>query len=157
MSSVRLRLTGSWSQCTSGCLSPFTCARPCSRDWRANSAPSRAWRRDRCMLPRTRPPWTSASVSSLKESRYHSETSPCHLSTMSFQPRFPWMMFEKIRFSIICVHLIRPWLSMLTIRFCATEWRCHIEVISSITSTQMPSSTPLSSDQPRWTEEKNSR
>lgn len=66
----RLRLTGSWSPCTSACSSRCTCARPCSRGWQVSSAPSRPWRRAKRMQPRTRRVWTNASASSSRESMW---------------------------------------------------------------------------------------
>lgn len=66
--SVRLRLTGSCGQSTSGCLSPSMCRRPYFRGSQDSSAPSRHWKKARPTLQRTRPQWMNASAFSSKES-----------------------------------------------------------------------------------------
>lgn len=66
----RLRSTGSWDQCISGCLNPCMYVKLCSRGWLASSAPSRPLRKARCMLLRIRPQWMSASAFSSRGSTW---------------------------------------------------------------------------------------
>lgn len=92
----RLRLTESWDQCISGCLNPCMYVKLCSRGSLVSSAPSRPLRKAKCMLPRIRPQWMSASA-------FSSRGSMCF---MRKQMHRKWNILNKLKPSLEEISII---------------------------------------------------